>query len=148
MPFPTLDDNAKTIIHKIAQEIAREYDLDYVGTEHVLLAILRHNQGVGARVLKRLDIDEARCRKALEEMMKRDMEDTWVFGRLPGTPHYRNVVQTAIDEATQLEAKQIGDEHLLLGLLREEGSAAQRVLNNMGLTLSRAREKVLAELHS
>lgn len=146
MSYPRLNAVADEIVRKVAQEIAYEYGLDYVGTEHVLLAILRCNQGVGARVLARLGVDEARARRKLEEQMQRAKEDTWVFGRLPGSPHYRNVVALAIDEATQLEAREIGSEHLLLGLLREEGSTAQAILNDLGVTLSKCRAEVLKEL--
>ncbi len=146
MSYPRLDSHADTIIKKLAQEIAREFGLDYVGTEHVLLAILRHNEGLGPRVLAKFGVNEAKCRTAVERLLQRDMEDTWVFGRLPGSPHYRNVVALAIDEATQLEAKQIGSEHLLLALLREEGSTAQRVLAEFGLTLKGARAEALKQL--
>lgn len=147
MTYPRLNETADRIVKQVAQDIAYEYELDYVGTEHVLLAILRANEGVGAQVLqKHFEIDERRARKTLDQILKRDMEDTWVFGRLPGSPHYRNVVAHAIDEATQLESKEIGSEHLLLALLREEESTAHRVLAQLGVTLSNCRDKVLEEL--
>ncbi len=147
MSYPHLDENADTIVKKVAQEIAREFMLDYVGTEHVLLGILRHGRGIGADILRSaFHLDEKKVHKAVEKMLERDMEDTWVFGRLPGSPHYRNVVALAIDEATQLESKVIGSEHLLLGLLREEGSTAQRVLADFGVTLKKCREEALKRM--
>ena len=146
MPYPKLDNNASQIVKKTAQAIAREYGLDYVGTEHILLAILRTGEGIGVRVLEDFGITEENARQTAEEILKRDMEDTWVFGRLPGSPHYRNVLAHAIDEATQLEAQQIGSEHLLLALLREDGSTAQRVLASFGVTLKNCREHVLKHL--
>lgn len=146
MPYPRLDADADLIVKKIAQEIAYEFGLDFVGTEHILLAVLRHGNGVGAEVLRDFGLDEAKVRKAVEAMMQRDKEDTWVFGRLPGSPHYRNVVALAIDEATQLESRQIGPEHLLLGLLREQGSTAQRVLEELGVTLEGCRKQILKKL--
>ncbi len=146
MPYPRLDADADLIVKKIAQEIAYEFGLDFVGTEHILLAVLRHGKGVGAEVLRDFGLDEAKVRKAVEAMMQRDKEDTWVFGRLPGSPHYRNVVALAIDEATQLESRQIGPEHLLLGLLREQGSTAQRVLEELGVTLEGCRKQILKKL--
>lgn len=146
MSYPRLNTAADEIVRKVAQEIAYEFGLDYVGTEHILLGILRHNQGVGAQVLAALGVDERKARKKVEELMQRAKEDTWVFGRLPGSPHYRNVVALAIDEATQLEAKEIGSEHLLLGLLREEGSTAQTVLAELGVTLRKCRAEVLRVL--
>lgn len=142
MAYPQLDKNAARIVKKVAQQIAYEYELDYVGTEHILLAILRDGQGLGSKVLHQFDISEQNAREAVDEMLKRDMEDTWVFGRLPGSPHYRNVLALAIDEATHLEASRIGSEHLLLGLLREEGSTAQRVLTQLGVTLKKCRELI------
>lgn len=143
MSYPRLDRNASQIVKTVAQRIAYEFELDYVGTEHILLAILRHGEGIGAQVLNRLRISEDRARDMVEEVLQREMEDTWVFGRLPGSPHYRNVLAHAIDEATQLESKQIGSEHLLLALLREEGSTAQRVLTKLGVTLKNCRAEVL-----
>jgi ATP-dependent Clp protease ATP-binding subunit ClpC len=146
MTYPQLDKDAARIVKRVAQKIAYEFELDYVGTEHILLAILRHGAGIGAAVLGRFGITEDRARTTVEEVLKRDMEDTWVFGRLPGSPHYRNVLAHAIDEATQLESKQIGSEHLLLALLREQGSTAQRVLGKLGVTLKRCRAEVLKQL--
>jgi ATP-dependent Clp protease ATP-binding subunit ClpC len=144
--YPRLDRNAARIVKKVAQEIAYEFELDYVGTEHILLAILRHGEGVGAKVLESLGVTEANARKTVKDVLKREMEDTWVFGRLPGSPHYRNVLAHAIDEATQLEAKRIGSEHVLLALLRENGSTAQRVLAKLGVTLKKCRAAVLKQL--
>ncbi len=146
MAYPQLNKDAAKIVKKVAQEIAYEFELDYVGTEHILLAILRHGKGLGAEVLNSFGITEARARQTVEDVLKREMEDTWVFGRLPGSPHYRNVLAHAIDEATQLEAQQIGSEHLLLALLREKGSTAQRVLSKLGFTLKTCRAQILKQL--
>ncbi|TWT45667.1 ATP-dependent Clp protease ATP-binding subunit ClpC1 [Phycisphaerae bacterium RAS1] len=145
MQRPHLDGDAKTIV-KLADEIAREYELDYVGTEHVLLAILRHGSGLGARVLAQFKIDEAGARQEVDELLKRSLDDTWVFGRLPGSPHFRNVIERAIDESAQLESSEIRSEHLLLALLREKDSTAQLVLEKLGVTLKKAREEVLRQL--
>ncbi|MCH8806365.1 MAG: hypothetical protein IH986_09790 [Planctomycetes bacterium] len=147
MPMPRLDNDADAAL-KLANEIAHEFELEYVGTEHILLAILRHNKGLGPEVLKAFKIDESRTRKEIDLLLQHDKEDTWVFGRLPGTPHFKNVMAIAIDEAIQLEATHIGSEHLLLSLLREKGSAGQRVLAKMGLSLKACREEVLRLLSS
>jgi ATP-dependent Clp protease ATP-binding subunit ClpC len=148
MTYPRLDEDADHVLKTVAQQIAYEFELDYVGTEHVLLGILRHNKGIGAKVLSKLGVTEKKARLEVERVIARDMEDTWVFGRLPGSPHYRNVVALAIDEATQLESKNIGTEHLLLALLREEGSTAQRVLDRLDISLDSCREEVLKQLSS
>lgn len=146
MSYPKLDKHADHILKSVAQEIAYEFGLDYVGTEHILLAILRHAQGIGAKVLHHFQINEERAREQVDEILKKDMEDTWVFGRLPGSPHYRNVMAIAIDEATQLESTQIASEHLLLALLRERGSTASRVLEAMGVTVVNARAETLRQI--
>lgn len=148
MAYPRLDADADHIIKKVAQDIAYEYGLDYVGTEHILLGILRHNDSAGSRVLGRFGVDEEKARAMVDEVLRREKEDTWVFGRLPGSPHYRNVVAYAIDEATQLESPEIGSEHLLLALLREDGSTAQRVLAKLGITLENCRAAVLKQIAS
>ncbi|MCH7919467.1 MAG: hypothetical protein IIC50_15960 [Planctomycetes bacterium] len=131
------------VVIKLANEVAREYDRDYVGTEHVLLAILREGTGVGAAILTRHGITENRLRDEIDKLIKKQMEETWVFGRLPGTPHFRNVIAAAIEQAQQLESKEVCTEHWLLGLLREKGSVAHRALLNLGIKHQDARESVL-----
>ncbi|RMF83477.1 MAG: hypothetical protein D6744_04590 [Planctomycetota bacterium] len=143
MSYPRFDEHSDHIVKKLAQEIAAEYGLDFVGTEHILLAILRHDHGVAAKALRRFGVDERRARETLDDIMKSDLEDTWVFGRLPGSPNYRNVVARAIEEATQLESPEIRPEHLLLALLHERGSTAQRVLAAMGVHMENCRAEVL-----
>jgi len=130
----------------LANEIAHEYELEFVGTEHVLLAILRHNGGIGASVLAKFGITEEKARAVIDDLVQRSKEDTWVFGRLPGSPNYRRVIEHAIEEASQLEAKQIGSEHLLLGLLRETGTTGQQALAKLGVTLKNCREEILRQL--
>jgi len=127
---------------KLANQIAREYQQEYVGTEHVLLAIAREGRGVGAQVLAEHGIDETKLRRQIDELLKRSMEDTWVFGRLPGTPHYRNVIAKAIEEARKLKASEVCTEHLLLALLAERGSVAHNALRALGLKLTEARKAV------
>jgi ATP-dependent Clp protease ATP-binding subunit ClpA len=142
MPMRHLDPNARVIVD-LANDIAHEYELEFVGTEHILLAILRHNQGLGARVLKMLGVTEENARQTVDRLVERSKEDTWVFGRLPGSPHYRRVIEVAIEQANQLEAKQIGSEHLLLALLRERGTIAQKALAMLGVSFKKCREAVL-----
>ena len=129
---------------KLANQIAREYDQEYVGTEHVLLSIAREGTGVGARVLQNRDISETRLRIEIDKLIKKSMEDTWVFGRLPGTPHFKNVVANAIEQARQLETKEVCTEHLLLALCREKGSVACQALKNLGLRHADVKAEILA----
>jgi ATP-dependent Clp protease ATP-binding subunit ClpC len=129
---------------KLANKIAREYDQEYVGTEHVLLAVLREGTGIGAKVLLSRKVDEQCMREAIDRLIKKSMEETWVFGRLPGTPHYKNVVATAIEQARQLESKEVCTEHLLLALLRERGSVAYRALKELGINYADIKNEALS----
>lgn len=128
---------------KLANQIAHDYDREYVGTEHVLLAILREGTGVGASILKKRGVTEGKLRDEIDKLIKKQMEETWVFGRLPGTPHFKNVVATAIQQCQQLEAAEVCTEHLLLALLIEKGSVAFKSLKALGLTYDQVRTDVL-----
>jgi ATP-dependent Clp protease ATP-binding subunit ClpC len=119
---------------KLANRIAREYELEYVGTEHVLLAIQSEGTGVGAAVLKKRGITAGKLRAEIDKLIKKQMEETWVFGRLPGTPHFKNVVAGAIKQCQDIGAKELCTEHLLLALLLEKGSVACKALKALGLT--------------
>lgn len=147
MPLQHLDADADEVM-KSAQTIAREYELDYVGTEHVLLAILSKSDCVGARVLVNLGVDQTKARAAVDELIQKSKEDTWVLGRLPGSPHFKNVIVLAIEEATQLESKSVGTEHLLLALMREQGCVADRALNALGVTIKSAKAAIVRQLES
>lgn len=131
-------------VFRFANEIAREYDQEYVGTEHVLLAVIREGTGVGARVLLNRNVTEARLREVVDRLIQKSMEETWVFGRLPGTPHFKNVVATAIEQARQLESKEVCTEHVLLALLREKGSVGYRALKQLGVNYTELRAEILA----
>lgn len=133
-------------IIKLSQEIAREYDQDYVGTEHLLLAILQEGTGVGAILLAEQGIGLARVKEVVDRLMLKSAEETWVFGRLPGTPHFRNVMAIAIEEARQFESKEVCSEHMLLALAREEGSVAQATLLELGVKAGTLRAKLRAYL--
>lgn len=117
----------------ISQRIARDYEQEYVGTEHLLLAILSEGTGVGAEILADRGINLASAKEVVDKLIKASLEDTWVFGRLPGSPHFRNVMASAIEDARQLESKTVCSEHLLLALARETGSVAQAALEELGL---------------
>ncbi len=130
---------------KLAHDIAREYDEEYVGTEHVLLAISREGTGVGAKVLLNHGATPEKIKEQVDQLIKHSMEETWVFGRLPGSPHFKNVVAGAIEAARQLESKEVCTEHLLLALLKEKGSVAYDTLKNLGIKIEDVRNDV-AEL--
>lgn len=129
---------------KLANAIAREYEQEYVGTEHILLAIAREGTGVGAQVLAHFGATEERIREEIEKLIKSSLEDTWVFGRLPGSPHFKNVIARAIEEARDLKSREVCTEHLLLGLLAEKGCVAYEALRALGLTAKGVREEAVA----
>lgn len=139
--YQHLSETAKDVI-KLAEDIARREQMDYVGTEHVLVAILEHGLGLGAQVLQNCGITLPQVNEQVAHLMRRASEETWVLGRLPGTPHFKQVVAFAIEEAEKVKQKKVGTEFLLLGLLRERGCVAENTLQSLGLTLEQARKAV------
>lgn len=131
------------VVIKIANEIAREYEREYVGTEHMLLAVQREGTGVGAAILARRGITADTLRAEIDKLVKAQLEETWVFGRLPGTPHFKNVMATAIKECQRLGDKEVCTEHILLALLKEKGSVAQKALKSLGLTFDIAKSDII-----
>ena len=132
------------VVMQLANEIAREYEQEYVGTEHVLLAIHREGRGVGGRVLRDRGVTAGKLRKEVDKLVQKSMEETWVFGRLPGTPHFKNVMAAAIEQCQQLQNKEVCTEHLLLALSKEKGSVAQGALKALGLAFEDIRKCILA----
>ncbi|MCG8406000.1 MAG: hypothetical protein MI923_12460 [Phycisphaerales bacterium] len=133
---------------KLSQQIARDYEQDYVGTEHLLLAILKEGTGVGTAILHAHEIDWSRAKTVVDRLIQDSLQDTWVFGRLPGTPHFRNVMAAAIEEARQLESKVVCTEHLLIALAREEGSVAHAALVQLGLRAGIIRADITKRLEA
>lgn len=131
---------------KLSQQVARDYDQDYVGTEHLLLAILQEGSGVAADILRGMKVTPGNAKTAVDKLIKKSAEDTWVFGRLPGTPHFRNVMSGAIEEARQLESKVVCTEHLLLALAKEDGSVAQAALQELGVRAGTIRAEIIKRL--
>ena len=131
-----------TTVIKLANGIAREYDQEYVGTEHLLLGIAREGTNLGAQVLSQRGISEHKLRAEVDKLVKKRLEETWVFGRLPGTPHFKNVMAEAIKQCQALKSKEVRSEHLLLALAREQGSVAQQTLKSLGLSFEEVRDAV------
>jgi ATP-dependent Clp protease ATP-binding subunit ClpC len=145
--FEKLTPRMESVI-KLSQQIARDYDQDYVGTEHLLLAIIKEGTGVGSAILKDLGATPGNAKTAVDKLIKKSLEDTWVFGRLPGTPHFRNVMAVAIEEARQLESKVVCTEHLLLALAKENGSVAQAALQELGIKAGHIRAEITKRLEA
>lgn len=132
-------------VFALAQEEAQRFQHNYIGTEHLLLGLIREGEGVGARVLKNMGVDLADVRASVEKIIKRG-DRVVVGGAIGLTPRAKKVVELAMVEARSLDHHYIGTEHLLLGLVHEGEGIAARVLENLGINLERVRREMLAEL--
>ncbi len=136
--FEKFSERARRVL-TIAQEEARQMNHTSIGTKHILLGLVREEEGVAAKILTNLGVSLNKIRTAVEFNSDR--------GERPGTsetgltPRAKRVIELAIDEARQLSHNYIGTEHLLLGLLREGEGVAAGVLNSLGVTLERARSE-------
>ncbi len=126
----------------LANQEAQRFNHEYIGTEHILLGLVKEGSGVGANVLKNLDVDLRKVRLEVEKLVKSG-PDMVTMGKLPQTPRAKKVIEYAIEEARNLNHNYVGTEHLLLGLLREHEGVAAQVLLNLGLKLEEVREEVL-----
>jgi ATP-dependent Clp protease ATP-binding subunit ClpA len=137
----TFTENARRAL-AFAQEEARRFNHNYIGTEHILLGVTRVTRGRAARVLLQLGVDTERVRGAIEFIIGRG--ETMHTGEIGLTPRAKTVIELAVDEARRMGNQHIGTEHLLLGLLREGEGIAAGVLESLGVHLERLRDIVLA----
>jgi ATP-dependent Clp protease ATP-binding subunit ClpC len=126
----------------LANQEAQRFNHEYIGTEHILLGLVKEGSGVGATVLKNLDVDIKKLRLEVEKLVKSG-PDMVTMGKLPHTPRAKKVIEFAIEEARSLNHNYVGTEHLLLGLLRETDGIAAQVMMNLGLRLEDVRQEVL-----
>ncbi len=126
----------------LANQEAQRFNHEYIGTEHVLLGLVKEGSGVGANVLKNLGMDLAKIRMEVEKQVKTG-PDMVTMGKLPQTPRAKKVIEYAIEEARNLNHNYVGTEHILLGLLREQEGVAAQVLLNLGMKLEDIRDEVL-----
>jgi ATP-dependent Clp protease ATP-binding subunit ClpC len=131
----------------MARDEAIRLQHDYVGTEHILLGLIREGEGVAAAVLTNLSADLDQIHERIEESVKKG-KATIALGELPYTSRAKKVLEFAMAEARELNHSYVGTEHLLLGLLREEKGIAAQVLNSVGITLEEARAETLKVLGS
>ena len=136
--FEKFSERARRVL-TLAQEEAQRFNHNYIGTEHILLGLVRETEGVVARVLINLGIDLNKVRAAVEFIIGRGEKP--VQGEIGLTPRAKKVIELAVDEARRMNHSYIGTEHLLVGLLREGEGVASGVLESLGVTL----EKVRAE---
>jgi ATP-dependent Clp protease ATP-binding subunit ClpC len=139
--FERFTDRARKVM-ALANQEAQRFNHEYIGTEHILLGLVKEGSGVGANVLKNLDVDLRKVRIEVEKLVKSG-PDMVTMGKLPQTPRAKKVIEYAIEEARNLNHNYVGTEHLLLGLLREHDGVAAQVLMNLGLKLEEVREEVL-----
>ncbi len=128
----------------LAQEEAQRFQHNYIGTEHLLLGLVREEEGIAAQVLSNLGIEVDQVRHAVEAIIGRG--ERLVLGELGLTPRAKKVMELAMDEARRLNHRFIGTEHLLLGLIREGEGIAAGVLENLGLQLEQVRTETVRVL--
>jgi len=126
----------------LANQEAQRFNHEYIGTEHILLGLVKEGSGVGATVLKNLGLDIKELRLEVEKLVKSG-PDMVTIGKLPQTPRAKKVIEYAIEEARALNHNYVGTEHILLGLLREREGIAAQVLTNSGLKLEEVRQETL-----
>lgn len=128
----------------LAQEEAQRFQHNYIGTEHLLLGLVREEEGIAAQVLSNLGIEVDQVRHAVEAIIGRG--GRLVLGELGLTPRAKKVMELALEEARRLNHRLIGTEHLLLGLIREGEGIAAGVLENLGLQLEQVRTETVRVL--
>ena len=134
--FDKFTERARRVL-TLAQEEAQRFNHNYIGTEHLLLGLVRENEGVAAKVLGNLGVELSKVRSAVEFIIGRG--DRAVLGEIGLTPRAKKVIELAVDEARRLNHHYIGTEHLLLGLVREGEGIAAGVLESLGVNLERVR---------
>jgi ATP-dependent Clp protease ATP-binding subunit ClpC len=139
--YERFTDRARKVM-QLANQEAQRFNHEYIGTEHILLGLVKEGSGVAANVLKNLDVDLRKIRMEVENIVQSG-PDLVTIGKLPQTPRAKKVIEYAMEEAKNLNHNYVGTEHLLLGLLREQEGVAAQVLMNLGLKLEDVREEVL-----
>ncbi|MDA0815607.1 MAG: ATP-dependent Clp protease ATP-binding subunit [Chloroflexi bacterium] len=143
--FDKFTERARRVL-TLAQEEAQRFNHSYIGTEHLLLGLVREGDGVAAKVLANLGVELNKVRSAVEFIIGRG--DRQASGEIGLTPRAKKVIELAVDEARRLQHSYIGTEHLLLGLVREGEGIAAGVLESLGVNLERVRaetQRILAQ---
>ncbi|MCK9487476.1 MAG: ATP-dependent Clp protease ATP-binding subunit [Dehalococcoidia bacterium] len=143
--FDKFTERARRVL-TLAQEEAQRFNHSYIGTEHLLLGLVREGDGVAAKVLGNLGVELNKVRSAVEFIIGRG--DRQASGEIGLTPRAKKVIELAVDEARRLQHSYIGTEHLLLGLVREGEGIAAGVLESLGVNLERVRaetQRILAQ---
>jgi ATP-dependent Clp protease ATP-binding subunit ClpC len=141
--FERFTERARQVV-VLAQEEARQLKHNYIGTEHILLGLLREEEGLAARVLESLDITVERVRAQVVRIVGSGEEVT--SGQIPFTPRAKKVLELALREALSLGHNYIGTEHILLGLVRENEGVAARILLDFDADSEKIRNEVIRML--
>ena len=142
-PFDLFTDRARDAV-ELAQDEARRLGHNYIGTEHLLLGLVREGDGVAARVLGNMGVQLPKVRSAVEFIIGRG--ETMVMGEIGLTPRAKKVIELAVDEARRLNHHYIGTEHLLLGIVGEREGVAAEILDGFGVNQERVRAGVLRQV--
>lgn len=140
---PRFTERARKVL-SLAQEEALRFNHNYMGTEHILLGLVREGEGVAARVLANLGIDPPKVRNAIEFIIGRG--ERQVVGEIGLTPRAKKIIELAVDESRRLGHDYVGTEHLLLGIIREGEGIASGVMESLGVNLERVRSEVMTVL--
>jgi len=144
--FNRFTERARKVII-LAKEEARRFNHDYIGTEHILLGLIREGEGVAAAVLQKMGVSLENIRLEIEKLVQPG-PTTQIIGDIPFTPRAKKALELAAEEARSLGHNYIGTEHLLLGLIREGEGIASQVLLNLGMDLNTVRNEVMELLGS
>ena len=139
--FKRFTERARKVII-LAREEAERYRHEYLGTEHILLGILKDGGGIAIAVLQKVDQDNKKIRAEVERNLPKSLTSA-VEGDIPFTPKAKKVLEYAVEEARLMGHNYIGTEHLLLGLIREKDGLAAKILDGLGIKLQQTREQTL-----
>lgn len=139
--YERFTDRARKVM-QLANQEAHRFNHEYIGTEHIILGLVKEGSGVAAAVLKSFQVDIRKIRLEVEKLMQSGPEMV-SMGKLPQTPRAKKVIEYSMEEARNLNHNYVGTEHILLGLLREQEGVASQVLARLGVDLDKAREVTL-----
>src|SRR5262249_16301262 len=139
--YDRFTDRARKVM-QLANQEAQRFNHEYIGTEHILLGLVKEGSGVAGAALTRFGIDLGKVRSEVEKIIQ-EGPDAVLMGKLPLTPRSKKVIEYSIEEARNLNHNYVGTEHLLLGLLHEQEGVAAQVLMNLGLRLDDLRGEIL-----
>jgi len=142
--FERFTERARQVV-VVAQDEARALGHNYIGTEHILLGLLREEEGLAARVLESLDVTAEEVRAQVKRLVGHGDEQI-VTGQIPFTPRAKKVLELALREALSLKHSYIGPEHILLGVVRENDGVAARILLDFGADAETIRAQTMAML--